>query len=176
MIQYSLKCAEGHSFDSWFQSAAAYDKLADAGLVSCAICGGTKVEKAIMAPRVRPGRKAVSVIGEPETRPARSQSATADSANAQAPQQAPSAAAPGPGMLSRPTGELEQALTELRRKVEANSDYVGNSFVEEARAMHLGDVPERAIHGEAKPEEARELIEEGVPVMPLPFRVRRKSN
>ncbi|MBY6068104.1 DUF1178 family protein [Leisingera aquaemixtae] len=168
MIQYSLKCADGHSFDSWFQSAAAFDKLAAAGMVSCAVCGGTQVDKAIMAPRVRPGRKAVSGVGEPEPKPA--------AAAASAPVPAAAPAASSPGMLSRPSGEVEKALAELRKKVEENSDYVGNNFVREARAMHLGEAPERAIHGEAKLEDARELIEEGVPVMPLPFRPGRKSN
>ncbi|MBQ4827389.1 DUF1178 family protein [Leisingera sp. HS039] len=169
MIQYSLKCTDGHRFDSWFQSAAAFDKLAAAGLVSCAVCGGAQVEKAIMAPRVRPGRKAVSAVGEPEPQ------AAAPSAPAALPAAAPAAAA-GPGMLSRPAGAVEKAIADLRKKVEENSDYVGGSFVQEARAMHLGEAPERAIHGEAKLEDARELIEEGVPVMPLPFRPGRKTN
>ncbi|MFY0311634.1 DUF1178 family protein [Leisingera sp. D0M16] len=172
MIQYSLKCAEGHSFDSWFQSAAAFDKLAAAGMVSCAVCGGTEVTKAIMAPRVRPGRKAVSAVGEPEPQAAEASAAVPSSA----PVPAPAAAQHGPGLLSRPSGEVEKAIAELRRKVEENSDYVGGDFVREARAMHLGEAPERAIHGEAKLDEARELIEEGVPVMPLPFRPGRKSN
>jgi hypothetical protein len=181
MIQYNLKCAEGHSFDSWFQSAAAYDKLAASGMVSCAICGGTNVEKAIMAPRVRPGRKAVSAVGEPEIRPAAAPASVAPSASAMggrtgAVSQQPQALLSEPGKLSQPSSEMEQAIADLRRKVEANSDYVGDSFVKEARAMHLGDAPERAIHGEAKLEDARELIEEGVPVMPLPFRPGRKSN
>lgn len=167
MIQYSLKCAEGHSFDSWFQSAAAFDKLAAAGLVSCAVCGGTGVKKAVMAPRVRPGRKAVSGVGEPEPQVAAAPSASVP---------APVPAQAGPGLLSRPSGEVEKAIAELRRKVEENSDYVGDRFVREARAMHLGEAPERAIHGEAKLEDARELIEEGVPVLPLPFRPGRKAN
>lgn len=177
MIHYSLKCAEGHSFDSWFQSAAAFDKLAAAGMVSCSVCGGTSVEKAIMAPSVRPGRKAVSAVGEPEARPAApAQLPGAPSPRAAAGAGAPASPAKGAGMLSRPSGEVEKALAELRRKVEANSDYVGDSFVKEARAMHLGEAPERAIHGEAKLEDARELIEEGVPVLPLPFRPGRKTN
>ncbi|QDI75053.1 DUF1178 family protein [Leisingera aquaemixtae] len=171
MIQYSLKCAEGHSFDSWFQSAAAFDKLAAAGMVSCAVCGGTGVKKAIMAPRVRPGRKAVSAVGEPEPQAA-APAAAAPSVSLPA----PAAAQAGPGLLSRPSGEVEKAIAELRRKVEENSDYVGDRFVREARAMHLGEAPERAIHGEAKLEDARELIEEGVPVLPLPFRPGRKAN
>lgn len=190
MINYSLKCAQGHSFDSWFQSASAFDKLAAAGLVSCVFCGSCEVEKAIMAPRVRTGRKAVSGIGEPERSPTQ----------AEVPDQGPVAAAPaarsgrdaradtrpsgeptaGPGALSAPrdgqAGEMEQALGALRRRVEENSDYVGKDFASEARAMHLGDAPERAIYGEAKLEEAKALIEDGIPVLPLPFGRGRKSN
>ena len=71
---------------------------------------------------------------------------------------------------------VETALQALRRQIEANSDYVGLKFVEEARAMHEGRMPTRAIHGEAKPEEARQLIEDGVPVAPLPFIPRQKTN
>jgi hypothetical protein len=71
---------------------------------------------------------------------------------------------------------LERAVSELRKQVEANSSYVGGKFAQEARAMHLGDAPERAIHGEAKPEEARALLEEGVPLVPLPFLSSRKTN
>jgi len=158
MIQYALKCAEGHSFDSWFQSAAAYDKLAGAGLVACVVCGSDRVEKAIMTPRVRPGRKAVSGVGEQEAQPQ------------------PEPQAPTVGALSTPANPAEQALAELRKKVEETSDYVGKDFVSQARAMHEGGTPERAIHGEARLDEAKALIEEGVPVMPLPFLPNRKTN
>ncbi|MFS4582335.1 DUF1178 family protein [Phaeobacter sp. C3_T13_0] len=178
MIQYALKCAEGHSFDSWFQSAAAFDKLAAAGLVSCAQCGSTKIEKAIMAPRVRPGRNAVSSVGDSGPRyNGSSAAASASESQLPAPSQntAPKAMA-GAGALSTPSGELEAAVAELRRKIEKNSDYVGKDFASEARAMHLGDTPERAIHGEAKPEEAKALIEDGVPLLPLPFMPNRKTN
>ncbi|MFT4149866.1 MAG: DUF1178 family protein [Paracoccaceae bacterium] len=78
--------------------------------------------------------------------------------------------------LSRPAGERERALAELRRQVEANSEYVGMGFAAEARAIHAGDAPERAIYGEARPDEAKALIEEGVPVAPLPFMPVRKAN
>lgn len=166
MIRYALKCKDGHSFESWFQSAEAYDKLAAAGMVSCAICGSDKVEKAIMAPRVRPGRNAVSKVGEAEA-PA------SVPASAQPPAEPP---APAAGALSSPSGDLEKAVKELRSHIEKTSDYVGKDFVSEARKMHLGDSPERAIHGEAKPEEAKALIEEGVPVVPLPFLPNRKTN
>ncbi len=155
MIQYALKCAQGHSFESWFQSADAYDKLARADMVACAICGSTDVQKAIMAPRVRPARSATP---------------GPDSAGEHEAPTAPQ------GPLSQPASAAEQALTELRLRIEKNSDYVGKSFASEARAIHEGDAPKRSIYGEADLADARSLIEDGVPVTPLPFAVNRKVN
>lgn len=71
---------------------------------------------------------------------------------------------------------MRDALDKLRQSVEANSDYVGLSFAEEARAMHEGRSPSRAIYGEAHPDDARQLIDDGVPVAPLPFIPRQKTN
>ncbi|WIY25895.1 DUF1178 family protein [Parasedimentitalea psychrophila] len=175
MIQYSLKCEAGHTFDSWFQSAAGFDKLAANGLISCAVCGSGSVEKAIMAPRVRPGRNAVSGRGEPDV-VAADRSDRDQSPQAGESAQGSALAVPTAGALSKPANEAEQAIAELRRKVEDNSDYVGKDFVTQARAMHEGDAPGRAIYGEAKLDEAKALIEEGIPVMPLPFRPHRKTN
>ncbi|MCL6285307.1 DUF1178 family protein [Ruegeria sp. 2012CJ41-6] len=152
MIQYALKCSHGHGFDSWFQSAAAYDKLRAAGMVVCAICGDQHVEKAVMTPRVRPARNAVDTPKSPPE-----------------PQ---GEAVP----LNVPRNAAEHALAELRKRVEDNSDYVGREFASEARKMHLGDAPARAIYGEAKLDEARALVEDGVPVAPLPFVPNRKAN
>ena len=78
--------------------------------------------------------------------------------------------------LAAPQSPAEAALAALRRHVEANSDYVGDRFAAEARAMHDGDIPGRAIHGEARPDEAKKLIDEGVPIAPLPFGIGRKTN
>ena len=148
MIRYDLKCAHGHRFDSWFQSADAFDSLVSAGMVSCAVCGSTDVSKSLMAPQVRPARAAAKAKDAPvEERP-----------------------------LSQPTSPQEQALAQLKAHVEKNSDYVGMNFAAEARKMHDGTAPEREIHGEAKPEEARKLIEDGEPVAPLPFLPTRKTN
>ena len=80
------------------------------------------------------------------------------------------------GPLTAPASPAEQALAELKRHVEANSEYVGLEFAREARAMHEGEAPERAIYGEARADEARKLLEDGIPVAPLPFRPGRKSN
>ncbi len=139
MIKYTLKCSEDHRFDSWFQSAAAFEKLLDAGMVTCSVCGALGVEKAIMAPQVR------------TTRPA-----------APAPEEKS-------GPLSEPASPAEQALSEMRKMVEETSEDVGDNFVSEARAIHDGDAPERPIYGQAKIEEAKELADEGIPVVPLPW-------
>ncbi len=78
--------------------------------------------------------------------------------------------------LAKPKDEKERALAELRRKIEAESDYVGLNFTSEARAMHTGEIPHRAIYGEAKTEDAKKLIEDGVPVAPLPFTPKARTN
>ena len=145
MIRYSLRCADDHGFESWFQSAAAYDDLARVGRLSCPVCGSRQIEKSLMAPAVRPAR-----------------------AQAAAPVAAPS--------VQAPVSDAEKAIAALRRKVEENSEYVGLNFVTEARAIHDGDAPERAIYGEARFEDAKKLIEDGVPVAPLPFLPVRKMN
>lgn len=159
MIQYSLKCENAHRFDSWFQSAAAFDKLQAVGHVTCAFCGSDKVEKAIMAPRVQSARKAASA--PTETDPNQNRADTRP---------------PAAGALHQSGSEVETALRALKRQVEANSEYVGDKFAAEARAMHDGHSPERAIYGEAKLEDAKKLIDDGVPVTPLPFLPGRKSN
>lgn len=139
MIQYALKCDHDHQFDSWFQSAQAFDKLKTAGMINCSVCGTSAVEKAVMAPRVNAGSR--------DKTP-----------------------------LSAPKSPAEQALARLKQHVEENSDYVGRNFASEARAIHSGDAPERPIWGETRGDEAKRLIEEGVPVAPLPFTPSRKSN
>ncbi len=80
------------------------------------------------------------------------------------------------GALSTPRDPREAALAELRRQVEKNSEYVGMNFAAEARKIHDGDAPERSIYGEAKVEEARKLLEDGIPVAPLPFTPKARAN
>ena len=141
MIRYSLRCTKEHAFDSWFQSAGAYDALHKAGHIACPVCGDRGIEKTLMAPAVRPAEKAAV-----------------------------------PATLSAPQNDIEAAFAEMRRQIEANSDYVGVNFVAEARKMHAGEIEERSIYGEAKPEEARDLLEDGINVAPLPFMPSRKAN
>jgi hypothetical protein len=145
MIRYAIKCSADHTFDSWFQSAAAFEALTGAGHVSCPICGSTTVDKGLMAPAVRLSKTAT--VPAVQDRP-----------------------------LEVPGTDVEAALAALRRQIEANSDYVGLNFVAEARRIHAGEAPERSIYGEARADEARALIEDGVPVAPLPFVPGRKTN
>lgn len=148
MIRYALRCERGHAFDSWFQSSAAYDSQHKRGLVACPVCESTKVEKAIMAPRITRKGKSKSAP-EPVAAPAED---TASTSLVMAPQER----------------ELVAKLRELRDHVLKSADNVGNKFPEEARKMHYGDIEHRAIYGEATTEEARALIDEGVEVAPLP--------
>tara|TARA_R110002124_G_scaffold840_3_gene4221 strand:+ start:918 stop:1337 length:420 start_codon:yes stop_codon:yes gene_type:complete len=139
MIRFSLECAKGHVFDSWFGSNADYERLQDRGLVACSVCGDTAVSKAIMAP-------AVSLAEQQNAHP-----------------------------LSAPATPAEQALRELRKKFEAEATDVGKNFATQARKMHEGDLPSKPIYGEAKIEDARALLEDGIPVAPLPWQKRRDS-
>ena len=156
MIRYALVCDKSHDFESWFQSSDAYDKQAKRGLVSCPICGSEKVEKALMAPRLkrtdRGGTQPVeqSAPGQAEARPA--------------------AAEPQPvAIMSPQEREFRAKLKELREHLTQNADYVGKKFSEEARRMHYGEIDHRSIYGEATPDDAKSLHEEGIEFHPLPI-------
>jgi hypothetical protein len=157
MIRYALACERGHSFDSWFQNSTAYDKQVKHGLVVCPVCNSRKVEKAIMAPRLSGARKrddgpAPVAAGE-----------------IPAPAPAPAQAAPAPvAMVSPQEREFRKKLKELRDHLTQNADYVGRQFPEEARKMHYGEIEHRSIYGEASPDQAKELHEEGIEFHPLP--------
>ncbi|MEO9573419.1 MAG: DUF1178 family protein [Tateyamaria sp.] len=146
MIKYTLKCAEGHDFESWFASASAFDTLQSSGHLACVICRSSDVEKAIMAPRVSTSKAVAVAPSDPVP-------------------QAPSTKA-----------DVEATLSKMRAEVEKNATYVGKDFAKDARDIHLGDAPERPIWGEANPTEAKALIDDGVPVVPLPFIPTRKVN
>lgn len=146
MIVYDLTCDQGHRFEGWFGSSADFASQQEQGLVSCPACGSLEVEKAPMAPAV--ARKG---------------------------NQDPSTPLPGrgKGLSNTPlTPEVAQALRKLAQaqaKALENSTWVGKDFVELSRAMYYGERDHAAIHGEATVQEAKELLEEGVPIAPLPL-------
>ena len=154
MIHYNLRCERGHAFESWFQSSATYEQQEKRKLVSCPICGSAKVERGIMAPQI------VSKMGRERAEPA--PAAVAPAANTEV------AASTSTPLLMAQERELRAKLRELRDHIVKNADNVGERFPNEARKMHYGDIEHRPIYGEASPDEARALIDEGVEVSPLP--------
>lgn len=149
MIRYALQCERGHAFESWFQSSLTYDSQVRRKLVTCPACGSAKVEKAIMAPQIASKKRKDNVEPVPV--------ASGDAA--------PRASTP---LMMAQERELRAKLKELRDHIVKNADNVGERFPVEARKMHYGDIEHRPIYGEASPDEARALIEEGVEVSPLP--------
>jgi hypothetical protein len=151
MIRFSLRCDNGHEFDSWFKDGAAYDRMAAAGLVECPACGDTRVAKALMTPAIAKLRGAK---GRPETSAPAQQVPATPAARA--------AAGPLPA-------QLLALLQRMRAEIERSCDYVGADFAEEARRIHYGEAEARGIYGEASDEEAEALREEGIAVARLPW-------
>jgi hypothetical protein len=149
MIRYALRCEHDHTFESWFQSSSAYDQQVKRKLVSCPVCSSVKIEKAIMAPRI---------VGKKGREPA----------PAEVPALAETPPAGATPLMLTQERELRAKLKELRDHVVKNADNVGDRFPNEARKMHYGEIEHRPIYGEASPEEAKSLIDEGVEVSPLP--------
>lgn len=153
MIRYALACQNGHAFESWFRDSEAFDAQAARGLVTCPVCDSPKVEKQIMAPSVARTDMERAPEREPETA-------------------APAAQPAGPqpmALMSERERAFREVLRAVRQHVMANAEHVGPRFAEEARRMHEGLSEFRSIWGEATPEEARALAEEGIDALPIPI-------
>ena len=161
MIRYALACDNGHEFESWFPGSAAYEAQFARGLVTCPICNSAKVGKQIMAPSVARTDKS-SALPSPVSAPA-----TAAQPNAPTP---PVPAQNQPmAVFSEKEREFRAMLKAFCEHVTKSADYVGQGFADEARKMHYGEIEHRSIYGEANLAEAKELIEEGIEVHPLPI-------
>jgi len=154
MIVFDLGCANSHVFEAWFGSSEDYESQRARGLVSCPMCDSPEVDKAVMAPRI--GRKGNQQQSAPVPAKGKVVPMVSDDSG------------PAPEQVKEMLRALADAQTEILKK----SDWVGDKFADEARSMHLGETEHRAIHGQTTPEQARSLIEDGVPVAPLPFPVR----
>jgi hypothetical protein len=166
MIRYTLICNKRHEFESWFANSAAYDKQARRGLLACPHCGSTKVEKALMTPRL--ARADTSAAQARVASPVAPAQITAPAADA-APSAPTTAEAATPvAMISPQEQEFRRKLKELRDHLVKNAENVGPKFPEEARKMHYGEAEHRSIYGIASPQDAKELHEEGIEFSPLP--------
>lgn len=156
-----LKCGQAHVFEGWFGSEADFQAQLARGLVSCPLCGSADIEKQLSAPRLNLGAQPTGKV------------ATSPAPEGQV------SSAPGTLAAMASSPEQAQALQALQalqasylqqvRKVMAATQDVGSDFAEVARQMHYGETEERNIRGQTTPAEAVALIEEGIPVMPLPI-------
>lgn len=150
MIVYDLSCDAGHRFEGWFGSSTEFAEQQEAGLVICPQCGSAAVTKAPMAPAI--ARKGNQQPGEPKR----------DNPSAES--------APKPvagGKLPSEIASAMRALAEIQAKALNTSEYVGDRFAEEARAIHYGEREDATIHGKANETERQELLDEGIVVAPL---------
>ncbi len=154
MIHYDLRCAAGHGFDGWFPSSAAFDRQAASGLLDCPVCASSDVSRAIMAPRLSRGTPAPTPPPVQEAAPPAKPDAAAE------------VAVGGPPAMP---DQLRAVLQRIRAEVEQRCDYVGPKFADAARAMHAGQAPPRPIYGEATPDQAQELAEDGIEVSHIPW-------
>lgn len=143
MIRYSLVCSNAHEFEGWFRSSEDFDVQSSAGLCACPECGSTSVSKALMRPNVTTSESKAVV----PTPPAQDKQLVAVPPEAR---------------------ELIEKLKEIKAALLDGSENVGKRFAEEARRIHFGEAPVRAVHGEASAEDARALVEEGIDILPLP--------
>ncbi|OKL44807.1 DUF1178 family protein [Pseudovibrio exalbescens] len=177
MINYALVCDSGHRFDGWFRNSADFEAQVQRGLVACPICESTKVSKGLMSPNVSTSRTRSKAEAEAQAAretatavPSQEASASASPATGAAAVPATAGAAPQPNMAlnSEKMRELVDAIRSFRKQVTENAENVGDRFAEEARKMHYGEAEERGIYGQASVDDARELLEEGIDVLPLP--------
>ncbi|MDP3519960.1 MAG: DUF1178 family protein [Hydrogenophaga sp.] len=135
----NLRCGAQHVFEGWFGSEADFQDQHARGLVSCPVCGDAVIEKMLSAPRLNLG------------------GAVAETA-------APAPPAGAPTLAPDPQARLWRAM----RQAIAQAEDVGERFADEARRMHQGDTEARQIRGRATMQDTLALLEEGVPVLPLP--------
>lgn len=161
MMHYTLRCAQEHRFDGWFGSSASFDRQRDGGLVVCPVCGSTDVDRALMAPALvgtALEANAPSTTPSHDGEPSGAPSSTAAEERASAPV----------ALMDEGAAKLRSLIRAVHAAVREHGVDVGRAFPQEARRIHYGEAEPRGIYGEARPEEARELIEEGIAVLPIP--------
>ncbi|NJM43537.1 MAG: DUF1178 family protein [Brachymonas sp.] len=163
-----LQCAQSHGFEGWFGSEEDFQSQLARGLVQCPICDSAQITKKLSAPRLN-----LKSVREASTEDAtQSIALRADSmpANGQnglknAPLNSPEH--PMQALMRNP--EFQAAYMHMAKEVLAKTEDVGTQFASEARKIHYGEEPERGIRGQVSRDEALELLDEGIDVMPLPL-------
>jgi len=167
MIKYSLGCDNSHEFEGWFATSEEYDRLRSGGHLDCPQCGSSKIEKLLMAPSVRTSRKKQDIVIS-EAEPGEGGVAQPGLQLGSVPAKVPGASAAMPTLPPEIHKEIVSQLKEIKKQVMASAEDVGERFGSEARKIHYGEAKKRGIYGQASPEEAADLLEEGIDIIPLP--------
>ncbi|MBV7257825.1 DUF1178 family protein [Pacificimonas sp. WHA3] len=179
MIVYDLKCGGNHVFEAWFGSADDFEAQQQRGLVCCPICNVGTVERlpSLMAigGKSADAREAGAREGDRTDGHMADVTAAMGGGSASLSPPPPSPAAGQPTDIETAKVML-QKMAKAQADAVAQSDYVGDKFADEARAMHYGEQDARPIYGETRPEDAKALREEGVPAIPLLFPVKQQSD
>ena len=137
-----LHCSQTHVFEGWFASEEDFQSQLARGLLECPLCGDKAITRRLSAPRLNLGAAAAPPAGEGgKTVP----------------------------VAALPPEELQAAWLQMARRVMAATEDVGERFTEEARRIHYGEASQRAIRGQATREQTQALLDEGIPVTPLPI-------
>ena len=164
MKVFDLHCPQAHMFEGWFGSEADFRNQLERGLVECPMCGSTELRKGLSAPRLNLGAQPPQSPQSPQPRQSAAAPLSAPTASATTPARTEPALPPE---ARQKLHALQAAWLQASREIAAKTEDVGDQFVDQARRMHHGQAPERPIRGQATPEQAMELLEEGVPVLPL---------
>jgi hypothetical protein len=179
MIKYQLICDEDHEFEGWFGDSAAFESQQDCGLLTCPSCGSAAVRRALMAPNLASPKTRKSVppqqpatakspFGPTSSGPASSGPTSSGPASYGSAPAAPGTAAL-PEQAARRMHALVSEMRALQTKIRDECRDVGDTFAEEARKMHYGEVEPEGIYGRATEEEREALDEEGIAVMDIPW-------
>jgi hypothetical protein len=147
MIKYALRCDNDHAFESWFSDSASFDMQAKRGFVVCPTCQSVRVTRDIMAPRIVTSRKKATA---PDTMPTVAAKTAVEA------------------VFDGDAAAMREMVRNFRQFVTDNTEDVGKAFAEESRKMHYGEADSRAIRGEATGDDVRELLDEGISILPLP--------
>ena len=153
MIKYKLKCgskicSDEKEFDGWFQSIEVYEKQKLQRLINCPICGSDKVEKLLTAPSLKTNKNKTSDVKDKQFKNSKNNETFLGSVD---------------------TDNISTLLRTLKKEVQKNSTFVGNEFVSQVRSMKEGKIKEKPIHGHGTNKEIKELRDEGIDVINIPW-------
>ena len=142
----NLRCGVGHDFEGWFSSEEDFQSQQRQQLIECPVCGNTRIEKMLSAPHLNLGH---------------------GSAGSAEPERAAPAAA-GDGNEQQRLQVMQAMYERMVQHVMEHTTDVGEQFADQARKMHHGEVAEAPIRGRTSPDEAQQLLDEGIDVVSLP--------